>query len=289
MTYDITEQKQAEEQARSLSEELRGKNAQFEAELLVARQLQETLMSMGFDRDRHFAKSGSNWEFEASYYYKPSHHLAGDFFDLIPISDTKLGVLVCDVMGNGVKAALVTMLLRGLISEFSSFLDQPAKVLDQLNKRLCSLAEDQEFPRFTTAAYLILDIETGMASVANAGHPGPLWKTRGEDGREKFEPCPSGERGPALGLVSDQEYFLHEFHCDETTEFLLYTDGIIGQKDAMGHEFGILKLEEILLNNRGNGLASQLKTIKLALKLTAGTDDFDDDICLVAVKMSPKA
>ncbi len=289
MTYDITEQKLAEEEARELSEKLRGKNAQFEAELIVARQLQETLMSMGFDEHRQYSKSGSGWDLSSSYFYKPSHHLAGDFFDLIPISDTKVGILVCDVMGHGVKAALVTMLLRGLISEFADILDQPGRVLGQLNKRLCSLAEDQEFPRFTTAVYLTLDLDTGLARVANAGHPGPLWKTRDSSGREIFEPCPSGETGPALGLLPDQEFKRHEFTCDETTEFLLYTDGIIEQKDAMGNEFGILKLEEILLNNKGDDLADQLKTIKSALRLTAGTEVFDDDICLVAVKMEPKA
>ncbi|MBK1878120.1 SpoIIE family protein phosphatase [Pelagicoccus mobilis] len=289
MTYDITEQKKAEEEARHLSKQLGMKNAQFEAELLVARQLQETLMSMGFDQERSFLRHGPSWNVEASYFYKPSHHLAGDFFDLIPISDTKLGILVCDVMGHGVKAALVTMLLRGLISEFSAILDQPAKVLAQLNKRLCALAEDQEFPRFTTAVYLILDIENGTARVANAGHPGPLWKTRDETGREMFEPCPSAEIGPALGLIPEQEFVRHEFEITETTEFLLYTDGIIEQKDAMGHEFGIQKLEEILLNNQGDGLASQIKTIKSALRLTAGTDEFDDDICIVAVKMTPNA
>ena len=287
MTYDITEQKDAEEKARSLSRELRGKNAQFEAELLVARQLQETLMSIGFDEERSFLRTGSAWDVEAGYFYKPSHHLAGDFFDLIPISETKLGVLVCDVMGQGVKAALVTMLLRGLITEFSDIADQPAKVLGQLNKRLCSLAEDKQFPRFTTAVYLILDLENGSARVANAGHPVPLWKTRDKDGLETFKPCPTPEIGPALGLVPDTVFVRHEFAIEETTEFLLYTDGIIEQKDAMGRQFGIEKLEEILLNNQSDGLASQLKTIESALRLSAGTSEFEDDICIVAVKMSP--
>lgn len=288
MTYDITEQKRAEEEARELSKALAEKNAQFEAELLVARQLQETLMSIGFDKNRGFSRTGKSWNLAASYFYRPSHHLAGDFFDLIPISDKKIGILVCDVMGHGVKAALVTMLLRGLISEFAAILDQPGNVLGQLNRRLCSLAEDQEFPRFTTAVYLILDLDTREARVANAGHPGPLWKTRDAAGKEIFEPCPSGEIGPALGLIPEQEFTRHEFICEETTEFLLYTDGIIEQRDADGKEFGIQKLEEILLNKQGEGIEEQLKTIDSSLKATAGTEDLDDDICLVAIKMRPQ-
>lgn len=288
MIYDITEQKTAEEQARELSKELREKNAQFEAELLVARQLQETLMSMGFDQERQYSKTGAKWSLSASYFYKPSHHLAGDFFELFPISDSKVGILVCDVMGHGVKAALVTMLLRGLISEFTDLLDQPGKVLGQLNKRLCALAEDQEFPRFTTAVYLTLDLDTGEARIANAGHPGPLWKSKDSTGREIFEPCPAGEIGPALGLIPEQVFTRHEFTCLETTEFLLYTDGIVEQKDAVGEEFGIFKLEEILLNSKNLGLDYQLKNLKSALRLTAGTEEFDDDICIVAIKMKPR-
>lgn len=287
MTYDISEQKQAEEEARRLSEALRIKNTQFEAELLVARQLQERLMSMGFNDRHRFNLKGPEWRLTASYFYKPSHHLAGDFFDLIQISETKVGVLVCDVMGHGIKAALVTMLLRGLIVEFSDYLDRPDKVLGQLNKRLCTLAEDQEFPRFTTAVYLTLDLETGKARVANGGHPGPLWTARDTEGKARFEPCPAAEIGPALGLLPDLEYEMHEFTCEGTTEFLLYTDGIIEQKDAVGQEFGIKKLEEILLNNKDDRLDEQLATIKSVLRLTAGTEDFDDDTCLVALRMRP--
>ena len=117
---DITEQKEAEQKAKAAGEELAKKNHQFEVELLVARQLQEQLMAIGFDSQPMYALSGKMWELEASYLYSPSH-LAGDFFYLIPISENRLGILVCDVMGHGIKAALVTMLIRGLMLETPVF------------------------------------------------------------------------------------------------------------------------------------------------------------------------
>lgn len=289
MTYDITEQKKAEQEAQTLSEQLRTKNTQFEAELLVARQLQETLMSIGFDKERNFRKCGNEWNINASYFYKPSHHLAGDFFDLIQISKHKLGILVCDVMGHGVKAALVTMLLRGLIAELSPILDQPARVLGQINKRLCSLAEDQEFPRFTTAVYLTLDLQNGIARIANAGHPTPLQRVHNPEGIEEFEPCPGGETGPALGLIPEYEFQRHQFEITEKTELLFYTDGIIEQTDVKGEEFGISKLEEFLLKKQGSGIATELKTIEKSMIEATNTDVFGDDICLVAVEISPNA
>lgn len=289
MIYDITEQKQAEEEAQRLSRELQLKNTQVEAELLVARQLQETLMSIGFDSGRSFVKDGPAWQLRARYFYRPSNHLAGDFFELIPVSQSKITILVCDVEGRGVKAALVTMLLRGLITEFASILDQPGQVLKHLNERLCSLAQDREFPRFTTAVCLALDLETGQAQIANAGHPAPLWKTRDASGYETFEPCPSGEAGPALGILPNHEFDCSTFACTEASEFLLYTSGVIEQKDSSGKEFGIPKLEQILLNNKNASLAAQLSTIESQLKRDAEIDSFDDDICLVALKMQPRA
>lgn len=288
MTYDITEQKKAEEEARALSHELQEKNEQFEAELLVARQLQETLMSIGFDQQRVYRQQGASWNIDASYFYKPSHHLAGDFFDLIPISENRLGILVCDVMGHGVKAALVTMLLRGLVLELPKLLAEPSALLSNINKSLCSLAEDQEFPRFVTAVYMMIDLEKGTACVSNAGHTQPLWRTRDDSGAEHFAPCPSGRSGPALGLIENETYDEREFSFNDVTEILFYTDGIIEQTDAMGKPFGLEKLEEILLNNEPQTLTTQLRTLNSALRLTAGSSAFDDDICLVAAQLTPR-
>ena len=289
MTYDITEQKQAEEEAHRLKAELQVQHEQYEAELLVARHLQERLMSMGFDDKGQFYRRGESWTVSATYFYKPSHHLAGDFFEIIPISPDRIGVLVCDVMGHGVKAALVTMLLRGLLLDVPELLDQPQKVLTHLNNSLCALAEDQEFPRFTTAVYMMIDLRGGFARLACAGHPEPLWKTRNAEGRDCFLPCPAPESGPALGLIPGDSYLQNEFPFEGFTELLFYTDGIIEQKDALGREFGVEKLESILLNVEQESLSNQLSTINSALRLTAGSSKFDDDICLVALSLAPNA
>ncbi len=289
MTYDITEQKQAEEEAHRLKAELQEQHEQYEAELLVARHLQERLMSMGFDANGLFYLRGAAWTVSASYFYKPSHHLAGDFFEIIPISPDRIGVLVCDVMGHGVKAALVTMLLRGLLLDVPELLDQPEQVLAHMNNSLCALAEDQEFPRFTTAVYMMIDLAGGFARLACAGHPEPLWKTRNAAGRDCFLPCPAPESGPALGLIPGDSYLQNEFAFAGVTDLLFYTDGIIEQKDAMGREFGVEKLETILLNVEQETLSNKLLTINSALRLTAGSSNFDDDICLVALSLAPNA
>ncbi|MEM9159813.1 MAG: SpoIIE family protein phosphatase [Verrucomicrobiota bacterium] len=288
MTLDITEQKEAENRARAANEELKKKNQQFEAELLVARQLQEQLMSMGFSQERLYAKEGDAWKIEASYLYSPSHHLAGDFFYLVPIEGNRLGILVCDVMGHGVKAALVTMLIRGLMLETPGILTQPQKVLKHLNDNLVELAEDEEFPRFVTSVYSVIDLDQGLIRMANAGHPTPLWSAHDDKG-DRLDACPVEEIGPALGLISEEKFAQSEFKLSEPTELLFFTDGIIEQKTTSGIDFGVEGLEKSVLSHEMDDLPEQLEALTRTLIKSTETGSFADDICLIAVRVSPNS
>jgi sigma-B regulation protein RsbU (phosphoserine phosphatase) len=286
MTHDITEQKNAEESARAAGKALAVKNKQFEAELFVARQLQEQLMSMGFDDQSIYIRSGKAWELEASYLYSPSHHLAGDFFYLIPIPDNKLGILICDVMGHGIKAALVTMLIRGLMLEAPVLLTDPGKVLKHLNDKLVVLAEDPEFPRFVTALYTVIDLNSGNVLLANAGHPAPIWRVEDQSGTH-FELCPIENIGPALGLIPDEAFTNNVFTLTQKTELLFFTDGIIEQKTLNGEEWGVENLEETVLDHESDELPKQLKAISQELKDLAGAEELSDDVCVIAVRLFP--
>jgi len=285
MSLDITEQKRAEELARKAKEALEVKNEQYEEELLVARQLQEQLMSMGFNESRLYLKDGDRWNFRACYLYKPSHHLAGDFFYIIPVDENRIGILVCDVMGHGVKAALVTMLIRGLMAEIPNILAHPSRVLQHLNETIISLAEDEEFPRFVTAAYLIVDLEKGEAVIANAGHPAPILKTGDTD----FSECPCDIIGPALGLLPGEPFGDTKFHLDSETDIFLFTDGIIEQQTPEGEEFGKQGLVNALGTANSRSIREQLNQVKGSLDSALNGTPSSDDICVVALKLSPNA
>ena len=287
MTHDITEQKNAEESARAAGKALAVKNKQFEAELFVARQLQEQLMSMGFNDQSIYNRIGKAWELEASYLYSPSHHLAGDFFYLIPIPDNKLGILICDVMGHGIKAALVTMLIRGLMLEAPVLLTDPGKVLKHLNDKLVVLAEDPEFPRFVTALYTVIDLNSGNVLLANAGHPAPIWRVEDQSGTH-FELCPTENMGPALGLIPEDTFTNNDFTLTQKTELLFFTDGIIEQKTKNGEEWGVENLEETVLDHESDELPEQLKAISQELKDLVGAEELSDDVCVIAVRLFPR-
>lgn len=285
MSLDITEQKRAEELARKAKEALQAKNEQYEEELLVARQLQEQLMSMGFNESRLYSKNGDNWNFRACYIYKPSHHLAGDFFYLIPVDENRIGVLVCDVMGHGVKAALVTMLIRGLMTEIPDILGHPSKVLQHLNETILSLAEDEEFPRFVTAAYLIVDLSKGEAIMANAGHPCPILKNNDSD----FQECPCDIIGPALGLLGGEPFGDTTFELSSESELFLFTDGIIEQSTPSGEDFGKDGLVQALGLATSRNIGDQLDQVKSSLSTALDGKPTNDDICVVALKLTPNS
>ena len=243
-------------------------------------------MAMGLVSQPMYSRSGKMWELEASYLYTPSYHLAGDFFYLIPISENRLGILVCDVMGHGIKAALVTMLIRGLMLETPVLLNEPDKVMKHLNDSLVKLAEDPEFPRFVTALYTVIDLNTGNVRLANAGHPAPIWRVEDNSGLH-FELCPVEDIGPALGLLPDEIFKGSQFELTEKTELLFYTDGIIEQKTKKGEEWGVENLEETVLDHESDELPEQLKAISNELKESAGAEELSDDVCIVAVRLFP--
>lgn len=284
MSLDITEQKRAEELARKAKEALQAKNEQYEEELLVARQLQEQLMSMGFNESRMYSFDGDNWRFRACYLYKPSHHLAGDFFYLLPIDENRVGVLVCDVMGHGVKAALVTMLIRGLMTEIPNILAHPSRVLQHLNETILSLAEDEEFPRFVTAAYLTVDLLNGTATIANAGHLVPILKRHDSD----FQECPCDILGPALGLLGGESFGDTTFELDTDTQIFLFTDGIIEQHTTTGLEFGRNGLLDALSSAHEPRIAYQIDAVRDNLNKALGGEPSSDDICIVALSLRPQ-
>ena len=189
-------------------------------------------------------------------------------------------------MGHGIKAALVTMLIRGLMLEAPVLLTDPGKVLKHLNDKLVVLAEDPEFPRFVTALYTVIDLNSGNVLLATAGHPAPIWRVEDQSGTH-FELCPIENMGPALGLIPEDAFTNNDFTLTQTTELLFFTDGIIEQKTKNGEEWGVENLEETVLDHESDELPEQLKAISQELKDLVGAEELSDDVCVIAVRLFP--
>ena len=135
-------------------------------------------------------------------FYFPTGDVSGDFFNVFPISENKVGVVVCDVMGHGVRAALVTSMVRALLEQNASDNSDPGELLSRINIGLISILKNTGMVVFVTALVLIADLEKQEFSYANAGHPRPLHIRRKLGTTQSFQ----GASGPALGLFDGAKH-----------------------------------------------------------------------------------
>jgi sigma-B regulation protein RsbU (phosphoserine phosphatase) len=239
---DITAQKDAESRALAAQRALEEKNSQVEAELALACELQTELMTSSLQSVTSQLDTTAPYRPQMATLYEPSAHLAGDFFYVFPASPTTFGLLLCDVMGHGLKAALVTTLLRGLVTDLKAEAMRPHAALEQLNERLCNLLDRPSMPRFVTALFAKIDTVSGTIELANAGHPWPLLKPKGS----AVGPICNASCDPALGLIRGAPYSGHHVQLTRGSQLFFFTDGLVEETNPAGEEFGIQRLAQAL-------------------------------------------
>jgi sigma-B regulation protein RsbU (phosphoserine phosphatase) len=161
--------------------------------------------------------------------YAPMTAVAGDLYDFPTVRPNCIGVLVADVMGHGVPAALVASMVKVAVSSQHEHSGEPASIIAELNTTLCREAREQ----YVTAVYLCLDPVNGTGRYAAAAHPPPLLWRRGRQALEKLE-----ETGLLLGVRPNEPYTESEFSFEVGDRLLLYTDGLLEAENAGGQSFG---------------------------------------------------
>jgi len=171
MRYAI-ERKGLTEQLGRYAEELRTKNAQLEADFNMAREIQEIFLPQQYPTfPRWIAPEESALKF--CHRYLPAAAVGGDFFDIFAITGTTAGVFICDVMGHGMRAALVTAIMRGLLEELMPVAADAGKFLTEINRSLHTILRRTREPFLATAFYMVADVATGELRFASAGIPAP--------------------------------------------------------------------------------------------------------------------
>jgi len=202
----------------------------IEKELAIAREIQTSILPSGSPEIINLSITAA---------YRPMTAVAGDFYEFIPIDQHWVGVLVADVSGHGVPAALIAAMLKVAIQSVVPCAHDPREVLGGLNRTLYGQARDQ----FVTAAYLFIDTQNHKALYSAAGHP-PLLLSRGG----KLERIESN--GLVFGVTPEPNYPVHDMPIRSGDRFLLYTDGVIEPENAKGNAFGDSKLEQVVLDTR---------------------------------------
>jgi serine phosphatase RsbU (regulator of sigma subunit) len=255
------------EKARLHVEELKGQA--LENELAVAREIQLSLLP------KHLP-SVPGWEFAS--FYEAARQVGGDFYDFfdLPGEPHRLGVVVADVAGKGVPAALLMALSRTVIRARAVGGEGPAAALAQANELIVAASESA---LFLTAFYGALDTESGRMVYARAGHNPPLWvRAEGSDVRELTA------QGTVLGVFDEID--LEERAIDVAPgDFLVfYTDGVTEAMDEENRLFGETRLEELLAANHGASAGQVLQSVVDAVREHAGQVAQSDDLTLLVVK-----
>jgi sigma-B regulation protein RsbU (phosphoserine phosphatase) len=282
-THDITARKNAEEQLAKYAEELREKNALLEKDLETARELQNALLPQQYPR---FPSSASP---EASalrfhHFYRLCSTVGGDFFQVFQISDSVAGVVICDVMGHGVRAALVAAILRALAEDLRGRATEPARFLQELNRGISHILKHTRLTMFVSACYLLADIARGELRYANAGHPAPLCVHRA---LRSAEPLPFGgsKPDPVLGIFDDAQYHSSSCKLSAGDTLLLFSDGLFEVEGADAQYYDQLRLLRSA-SQRASLCADELcKQLVDEVQQFAATKDFADDVCLIAMEI----
>jgi Stage II sporulation protein E (SpoIIE) len=199
----------------------RRRQAQVEMEIKSAREVQQVLVPEDVPAIPGFSIASI---------YKPATELGGDFYQVIPLPDAGALVVVGDVSGKGLKAAMVVSLIVGTLRTLADYTQEPAEILRGLNRRLIGRTHGG----FATCVVLRID-DDGNAVIATAGHFAPF-----RDGKE----LPLDGALP-LGIVSDAEYDEIVFRLHENETLTFYTDGIVEARNGQGQLFGFDRVREL--------------------------------------------
>jgi len=273
---------QLEQRVAERTRELWAKNAVMEEDLGMARELQMAFLPNHFPTlPRGVEPAASAVKFCSI--FQPSSSVSGDFFNVVRVSDSAVGIFICDVMGHGVRAALVTAMMRALEEQLGELALDPGELLTEMNRALRGILRQLGTALFTTACYVIVDVESGCIRFANAGHPSPLLM-RGAVGT--VEPITGHrEAGPALGLFEDVQYLTRTLPVAAGDLLLAFTDGLFEAENAEAESFSIGRLQESIHRRKALPLEQLMQDVFTEIKGFAEDQVFADDVCFVGMEI----
>jgi len=253
---------------REASEQLAQQLISINQELQVAREIQLSILPQETPKIRGL---------EIAARYIPMSSVAGDFYDFIIVDERHVGILVADVSGHGLPAALIASMLQVALTAQFVHASEPGRVLSGLNQALCGKFRTH----FVTAAYLFVDMEKNSISYAGAAHP-PLLLWR----MSKWSAIEVEENGLLLGHFPGESYSVVQLPVEPGDRAILYTDGIMEAKNSSSEMFGIDRFKRFLETNHALGTNEFIDALIDELSRWTGHpkgQGQDDDITVLAV------
>ncbi len=245
------------------------------AELDVARHIQASMLPCIFPAfpERH--------EFDVFASMTPAKEVGGDFYDFFLVDDDHLAVVMADVSGKGVPAALFMMISKTLIKSAAQSGLSPKAVLEKVNNQLC---ENNEAEMFVTVWIGILEISTGKMKCANAGHEYPAVMRKGGD-FELFK----DKHGFVLAGMDGARYREYELGLNVGDRIFVYTDGVPEATDASNTLYGTDRMLAALNRAKAGSCRRLLESLHNDVDLFVGSADQFDDITMLCLEIKSGA
>ncbi len=213
-------------------------------------------------------------DFDINAYMHPAKEVGGDFYDFYMVDDDHLALVIADVSGKGVPGALFMMISRVLIKDQILEGNSPGETLSNVNGQLL---ENNGEGMFVTVWLAVIDLKTGKAKVANAGHEHPVVKRAGGD----YE-LVVYRHSPAVAVMEDIPFKEHDFEVHKGDVLFVYTDGVPEATNASEELFGTDRLLEALNADKEAGPKQMLTNVKKAVDDFVGDAEQFDDLTMLA-------
>ncbi|HJO92965.1 MAG TPA: SpoIIE family protein phosphatase [Victivallales bacterium] len=252
----------------NLKTEVKARQA-YETEINIAADLQKSILPK-------VTPEFSNDYFNLFATLKPAKYVSGDFYDFFYINENKIALLIADVSGKGIQAALFMSMAKALLKSYClTEHNDPAKVLEKTNNYLCI---DNEYKMFVTVFLAYLNYETGELTYANAGHHSSILAS-GDGKYENFGLLD----GVILGFFPDTKFNSGSKLLKKDDLVVMYTDGVFEAVSPVNKEYGEERLMDLIVKNRN------LEINEICLSILSDLEVFEqgsrfDDVTLVALR-----
>ena len=239
------------------------------AELNVATQIQADMLP------RIFPPFPDRTEFDIYATMTPAKEVGGDFYDFFLIDENHLGMVMADVSGKGVPAALFMVIAKTLIKNRAQMGGGPSEILQYVNEQLC---QGNEAELFVTVWFAILDITTGKGMAANAGHEHPvIRRANGEYELVQYR------HSPAIAIMDSIRFKEHEFEMHPGDSLFVYTDGVTEATNAKNELYGTERMLEALNNEPDAEPQELLQNVQNGINQFVGNAPQFDDITMMCL------
>lgn len=259
------------ERMRNQIEEEASARGMLEQEMNIARDIQMDLLPKSFPKVDGIDMFG---------FTVPARHVGGDCYDVIELGEGRMAVTIGDVSGKGTPAAILMANLQAAVRALSESHVPPTRLVERVNRLVYGYTEESVFITFF---YCVLDTRTGEVDYVNAGH-NPPYVLRADGTKEHLR-----DGGLVIGIVPGADYDQGHTTLGPGDDLVLYTDGITEATNPNGEMFGEERLEDLLVEHRGDSARDIEENVYSSLRdFTAGASQ-TDDLTMMVVKVESDA